>query len=289
VVGALALRFVVSSVGKPKGLTVQDWNWLAALVALTVMEVVLGIDNIIFLAILTGRLPATQQGKARFLGMALALGARLLLLFGLSWLLGLTQTVFRLTDLGVPAGWLSPAANELSWRDLILLGGGLFLIAKSTYEIHHKLERGADKPSLRGPARLGWTLVQIAVLDIVFSLDSVITAVGMSRQLWVMVTAMIIAVGVMLVFAGPVSRFVGRHPSLQMLALSFLILIGVQLVAEGIEKHIERGYLYFAMAFSLVVEMLNLRQRKVAAEEAGSEPRQVPAPDSTPAAARRSL
>jgi predicted tellurium resistance membrane protein TerC len=259
---------------------------LAALLALTVMEIVLGIDNIIFLAVLTGRLPPAQQGRARFVGLALALGARLVLLGGLSWLLGLTQTVFRLTDLGVPPGWLSPATDELSWRDLILIGGGLFLIAKSTYEIHHKLERRADRPAARGGAGFGWTLAQIVVLDLVFSLDSVITAVGMARQLWVMMTAVVIAVGVMLVFAGPVSRFVQRHPSLQMLALSFLILIGVQLVAEGVEKHIERGYLYFAMAFSLVVELLNLRQRKVDAEQEAGKPQPVPGPDNAAATAK---
>jgi predicted tellurium resistance membrane protein TerC len=252
---------------------VRDWDWAAALVTLTAMEIVLGVDNIIFLVILTGRLPAGQQPQARRLGLGLALGTRLLLLLALSWLLGLTQPVFRLTDLGVPGGWLSPATSELSGRDLILIAGGLFLIAKSTYEIHHKIEhRETDRPAARGSAGFGWTLAQIAVMDIVFSLDSVITAVGMARQIWVMVVAMVVAVGVMLAFAGPISQFVQRHPTLQMLALSFLILIGVQLVAEGIEKHIERGYIYFAMTFALVVEVLNQRVRKQAVPGTGGEP-----------------
>jgi predicted tellurium resistance membrane protein TerC len=240
-------------------------DWIVALLTLTAMEIVLGIDNIIFIAIVAGRLPAGQQERARRLGLALALGTRLLLLLALSWLLGLTRPLFRLSDLGVPPDWLSPGLNEVSWRDLILIAGGLFLIGKSTYEIHGTLEGSGEEHVPRGGGGLAWVLVQILVLDVFFSLDSVITAVGMARQLWVMVAAMVLAVGVMLVSAGPVSRFVHRHPTLKMLALSFLILIGVMLVAEGIEKHIERGYIYFAMAFALVVELLNLRLRKRAA------------------------
>jgi predicted tellurium resistance membrane protein TerC len=240
--------------------------WIIPLLTLTVMEIVLGIDNIIFIALVAGRLPAGQQATARQLGLGLALITRLLLLCALSWLLGLTRTLFTLSDLGVPAGWLPPAANEVSGRDLILIGGGLFLIGKSVFEIHGKLEGAShERADGKGAGRLGWALVQIVVLDIIFSLDSVITAVGMAQQLWVMIVAMVLAVGVMLVFAGPVSAFVHRHPTIQMLALSFLILIGVMLVAEGIEKHIERGYIYFAMAFSLIVELLNLRLRKPAA------------------------
>jgi predicted tellurium resistance membrane protein TerC len=240
-------------------------DWIVALLTLTAMEIVLGIDNIIFIAIVAGRLPPGQQGRARRLGLALALGTRLLLLLALSWLLGLTRPLFRLLDFGVPPDWLTPGLNEISWRDLILIVGGLFLIGKSTYEIHGTLEGSGEEHVPRGRGGLAWVLVQILVLDVVFSLDSVITAVGMARQLWVMVAAMVLAVGVMLVSAGPVSRFVHRNPTLKMLALSFLILIGVMLVAEGIEKHIERGYIYFAMAFALVVELLNLRLRKRAA------------------------
>jgi predicted tellurium resistance membrane protein TerC len=243
--------------------------WVIPLVTLTAMEVVLGIDNIIFIALVAGRLPAAQQATARRLGLGLALVSRLLLLCALSWMLGLTRPLFALSDLGLPADWLPPAANEVSWRDLILIGGGLFLIGKSVYEIHHKLEGASqEKPDGRGAGRLGWALAQIVVLDVIFSLDSVITAVGMAQQLWVMVVAIVLAVGVMLVFSGTVSAFVHRHPTIQMLALSFLILIGVMLVAEGVEKHIERGYIYFAMAFSLVVELLNLRLRKRAAPTA---------------------
>jgi predicted tellurium resistance membrane protein TerC len=237
-------------------------EWAVPLVTLTAMEIVLGIDNIVFIAIIAGGLPPERQAAARRLGLLLALGTRLLLLLALSWVLGLTRPVFKLSDLGVPADWLPVAANEISWRDLFLIGGGLFLIGKSTYEIHEALE-GPGGPRPAGKARgLGWAVAQIAVLDMVFSLDSVITAVGMARQVWVMAAAIVIAVGVMLACAGRVSDFVHRHPTLKMLALSFLILIGVMLVAEGIEKHIERGYIYFAMVFALAVEMLNLRVRK---------------------------
>jgi predicted tellurium resistance membrane protein TerC len=231
-------------------------HWIAPLVTLTAMEVVLGIDNIIFLAILVSRLPAAQQGTARVLGLGLALGTRLLLLFVLSWFMGIDKPLFYLADLGVPGEW---GQREITLKGLILIGGGLFLIAKSTYEIHEKLEGAGHAPKAVSTRGFAWTLVQIALIDIVFSLDSVVTAVGMAQDLWVMVTAMIIAVGVMLVFAGPISAFVLRHPSIKVLALSFLLLIGVLLVAEGLKTHIERGYIYFAMAFSLVVELLNLR------------------------------
>ncbi len=237
-------------------------DWLIALLTLTAMEIVLGIDNVIFIAVVAGRLPAGQQARARRLGLGLALVTRLLLLFTLSWMLALTRPVFCLSDLGVPASWLPAATNEMSWRDLVLIAGGLFLLGKSTFEIHATLEGPAAAPAAGGGARLGWALVQIAVLDVVFSLDSVIMAVGMARQLWVMAAAMVLAVGVMLAFADPVSDFVHRHPTLKMLALSFLILIGVLLVAEGIDKHIEHGYIYFAMAFALAVELLNLRLRR---------------------------
>jgi predicted tellurium resistance membrane protein TerC len=245
----------------------MEWDWIAPLLTLTAMEIVLGIDNVIFIAILVQRLPQEQQAKARQLGLGLALVMRLGLLFTLSWIMGLEKPLFQWTELGVPAGWFDehPQVNEVTWRDIILLGGGLFLIAKSTYELHEKLEgsHGPAQAADGGHASFAGTLIQILIIDIVFSLDSVITAVGMANQIWVMVTAMVIAVGVMLVFAGAVSRFVHKHPTLKILALSFLILIGVLLVAEGTGTHLPRGYLYFAMAFSLVVEMMNIRVRKV--------------------------
>ncbi|MGE3804200.1 MAG: TerC family protein [Gemmataceae bacterium] len=247
----------------------MGFEWIVPLLTLTLMEIVLGIDNVIFIAILVGKLPREQQARARTLGLGLALGTRLLLLFSISWVMQLTTGLFHWTDLGVPASWLgipgSEAFEELnvvSWRDVILIVGGLFLIGKSTYEIHDKLEGSEEKPSISMAGRFGMVLVQIAILDIIFSLDSVITAVGMARDLWVMVVAMVIAVGVMLFFAGAIGDFVGRHPTLKILALSFLILIGVMLVSEGVGKHIERGYIYFAMSFSLVVELINLKLRK---------------------------
>lgn len=259
-------------------------DWLIPLVTLTAMEVVLGIDNIVFIAILSSRLPMHQQAQARSLGLGAALVTRILLLCSLSWLLGLTAPVFQWTDLGIPAAWVdgpahaaAPATpgespshaapadlhdvNGVSWRDLILLVGGLFLIGKSVTEIHHRIEGGGGVHRTAEAPSLSSVLLQIAVLDIVFSLDSVITAVGMARDLWVMITAVILAVGVMLWAAGPISRFVEKHPTLKVLALSFLILIGVLLVAEGFGTPVNKGYIYFAMAFSLVVEMINLRVR----------------------------
>jgi predicted tellurium resistance membrane protein TerC len=224
---------------------------LISLLSLSAMEIVLGIDNIIFLAILSQRLPAGQQKKARRLGLVLALGMRLGLLFTLSLIMGLTSPLF--TVLG----------HGLSGRHLVLLGGGLFLIAKSVHEIHDKLEGGAEEVSAGGrSASFTATIIQILALDVVFSLDSVITAVGMAAHLWVMVVAMVAAVGVMLVFADRVSDFIHRHPSMKVLALSFLLLIGVLLVAESLGKHVEKGYIYFAMAFAFLVELLNIRARR---------------------------
>ena len=225
-------------------------TWIA-LATLAAMEIVLGVDNIVFLTILAGKLPPQQQPAARRLGLAAALGTRLLLLFAISWLMGLTADLFHV------------AGQGLSARDLILAMGGLFLIGKATWEIHDKLEtRHPTEGGARVQASFGWTIAQIALLDIVFSLDSVITAVGMARHVEVMVVAMVLAVGVMLVFAGPIGGFVEEHPTVKMLALSFLILIGVMLVMEAFEKHVPRGYVYFAMAFSLAVELLNLRVRR---------------------------
>jgi predicted tellurium resistance membrane protein TerC len=223
--------------------------WIA-LATLTVLEVVLGIDNVIFISILAGKLPKDQQGKARRLGLLLAMVTRVGLLFGLSWVVKLTKPLFGI--------W----GQQISGRDLILIGGGLFLLAKATREIHHKLEGEEGSASTRVTPKFSGVIVQILLLDIVFSLDSVITAVGMAEDIGVMVTAVIVAVGFMLVFAGPVSRFVDRHPTVKMLALSFLLLIGTTLIAEGLDVHVPKGYVYFAMAFSVMVEMLNLRLRR---------------------------
>ena len=239
-----------------------------SLLTLTAMEVVLGIDNIVFISILTGKLPPAQQPLARRLGLSLALVFRLGLLFAISWVMGLTAPLFAVLG------------KAFSGRDLILLGGGFFLLAKATHEIHAKLEVAhADRTGPAGAATFGLIFVQILALDIVFSLDSVITAVGMAQHIFVMVIAMVAAVGVMLVFAGPIGDFVTRHPSMQILALSFLLLIGVMLVAEGMGQHIGKGYIYFAMAFSLGVELLNMRLRTMVAPvtlhhrfEQGTEP-----------------
>ncbi len=234
---------------------------LVSLLTLTAMEIVLGIDNIVFISILTGRLPVSQQGAARRLGLGLALLMRLGLLFAISWVMGLTTPLFTVLGRG------------FSGRHLILLGGGLFLIAKATHEIHTKLEGAPEEtPKATSGRAFGLILVQIMLLDIVFSLDSVITAVGMVDEIAVMVVAMIIAVGVMLAFAGAVGDFVHRHPSMKILALSFLLLIGVMLVAESLGQHIAKGTIYFAMAFSLTVELLNMRLRKRSAPVTLHEP-----------------
>lgn len=231
----------------------MDWLtnpeiWIA-LVTLTVLEIVLGIDNIIFISILAGKLPPAQQGRARTIGLVLAMILRILLLLSITWIMRLTAPLFAV--LGHP----------VSGRDLILLAGGLFLIWKSTHEIHEKLEGEEGRRNVIGQVTFASVITQIALLDIVFSLDSVITAVGMARQVGVMVAAIVIAVGVMLVAAESVSGFVERHPTVKMLALSFLLLIGVTLLADGLGQHIPKGYVYFAMGFSVFVEMLNLRAR----------------------------
>ena len=234
----------------------MDWLtdpqvWIS-LFTLTALEIVLGIDNVIFISILAGKLPLAQQDKARKLGLSLALITRVILLCSISWVMSLTKVLFTLPVFEVP----------ISGKSLILLVGGLFLIGKSVVEIHEKLE-GADGHATSGGkvASFRGAIVQILLLDIVFSLDSVITAVGMANELWVMITAVIIALGVRLAFAGTISHFVNRHPTLKMLALSFLILIGVMLVGEAFGQHIPKGYIYFSMAFAFGVEMLNLRLR----------------------------
>jgi len=220
---------------------------LLALVTLTVLEIVLGVDNVIFISILAGKLPADQQDRARRLGLMAAMVMRVLLLLSLAWIIRLTAPLF------------SVLGQEISGRDLILLGGGLFLLAKATVEIHEKLEGAEGQRSAAAAPSFAAVIGQIMVLDIVFSLDSVITAVGMADDLWVMITAVILAVGVMLMSARAISDFVNHHPTVKVLALSFLLLIGMSLVAEGLDQHIPKGYIYFAMAFSVFVEMINLR------------------------------
>jgi predicted tellurium resistance membrane protein TerC len=222
--------------------------WIAFF-TLTVLEIVLGIDNIVFISILAGKLPAEQQAKARTLGLTLALGTRILLLLTLSWIVRLTSPLFTILE------------HPISGRDLILIGGGLFLIAKSTHEIHLKLE-GESRTEIGTQPSFSSVIIQILLLDVIFSLDSVITAVGMVDNVAVMIAAVVAAVLVMLVLAGGIGRFVDRHPTVKMLALSFLLLIGVTLVAEGFGQHIHKGYIYFAMAFSVFVELLNLRMQR---------------------------
>jgi predicted tellurium resistance membrane protein TerC len=225
----------------------QAW---VALLTLTALELILGIDNIVLIAVLTGRLPAERQPLARRVGLALAMLLRILLLLTMTWIMRLTAPLF------------AAFGNEISGRDLILIGGGLFLLVKGTREIHHKLEDGPDAGVPVRTATFATVLLQIAVLDIVFSLDSVITAVGMAEHIPVMVLAIVIAVLVMMAMAEPISAFVEKHPTVKILALSFLLLVGVALVADGLDHHIPRGYIYFALAFSTGVEALNLRGRR---------------------------
>jgi len=228
-----------------------SFDALLGLATLTLMEIVLGIDNVVFIAILVAKLPAAEQKLARRLGLTLALGIRILLLLTISWIMGLTKPLVTFGE------------SEISGRSLILLGGGLVLMFKATREIYEKVEAEPhDTERGKGRAVFGWVLFQILLLDIVFSLDSVITAIGMANQVSVMIIAMVLAMLVMLVSAGAISDFVERHPSIKILALSFLLLIGVMLVAEGMGTHMAKGYVYFAMAFSLLVEMLNMRYRR---------------------------
>ncbi|KSW24703.1 TerC family protein [Pseudomonas citronellolis] len=242
-------------------------EWLAspeiwvAFLTLTALEIVLGIDNIIFISILVSRLPAAQQPKARFFGLALAMGTRILLLLSITWVMRLTADLFEVFGQGV------------SGRDLILFFGGLFLLFKSTMEIYHSLE-GAEEGGQGSARSRGFmaVIIQIAIIDIIFSLDSVITAVGLVQNVPVMIAAIVISVGVMMLAAGTISDFIDKHPSLKMLALSFLIVVGTVLVAEAFEVHVPKGYVYFAMAFSLAVEALNIRLRGALARKRGEEP-----------------
>ena len=232
------------------------FEWLAhpdawiALGTLTALEIVLGIDNIIFLSVLVGRLPEKQRVFTRRVGLGLAMIARLALLFSISWIMGLTEP------------WLTVFSHTISGRDLILVGGGMFLLAKATLEIHHSLEGSEESDPAVGAASLGMVLIQIALLDIVFSLDSVITAVGLVEQLSIMAIAIILAVVVMLMAAKSIGDFVDEHPTIKILALSFLILVGVTLMVEGFDVQVPKGYIYFAMGFSVAVEMLNIRMRR---------------------------
>jgi len=223
--------------------------WIAFATLLT-LEVVLGVDNVIFISILASKLPKAQQAKARFVGLGLAMFMRIILLLSISWVIGLTAPLFTVLS------------QEISGRDIILIAGGLFLIAKSTHEIHQKLEGEEGHSSARVAPTFTSVIIQILLLDAVFSLDSVITAVGLVQQVGIMVSAIVIAVFFMMAFAGPVSSFVERHPTVKMLALSFLLLIGVTLIVEGFDGHVPKGYVYFAMAFSMFVELLNMRARK---------------------------
>ena len=223
-------------------------GWIA-LVTLTVLEIVLGIDNIVFISILAGKLRREDRERARKVGLSLAMFIRIGLLLSITWVMGLTTPIFTLV-------------KAISGRDLILIFGGLFLIAKSTHEIHEKLEGEEGAASAKVAASFTAVIIQILLLDIVFSLDSVITAVGMAEQVSIMILAVVIAVGVMLISSGPISAFVEKHPTVKMLALSFLLLIGVSLIGEGLDQHIPKGYIYFAMGFSIFVEMINLRVRK---------------------------
>ncbi len=228
---------------------------LIALLSLSALEIVLGIDNIVFISILVAKLPEAEQAHARRIGLLLAMAMRIVLLFAIGWVMSLTRPLFSLMD------------HAFAGRDLILLFGGLFLLAKATWEIHDKLEGAEHAATGTAPAKaaFGTVLLQIVILDAVFSLDSVITAVGMARHVEIMIAAVMIAIGVMLAFAGAISEFIERHPTMKMLALSFLLLIGVILIADGFGQHVSKGYIYFAMAFSLFVEILNIRIRRAKA------------------------
>ncbi len=241
-------------------------DWVLPLLTLTLMEVVLGIDNIVFLSILIGALPEERKKAARMIGLGLALGARVVLLLGIKWVMGLDKALFHWSSIGfVPDGWVeSHHVDAVTGRDLVLLAGGLFLIGKSVVEIHKKT-MGGDEDEVAQKARkasFAGVIAQIVILDLVFSLDSVISAIGMARDLWVMIVAMLVAVAFMAVFADPVSRFIDENPTFKMLALSFLVMIGVLLLAEGAGTHINKGYIYVAMVFALGVELLNMRARR---------------------------
>ena len=224
-------------------------TWIA-LLTLTFLEIVLGIDNIIFISIVAGRLPEHQQKKARLIGLSLALIVRIFLLMGITWLIGLTEPVLTISSF------------KFSWRDIILFVGGLFLIAKSTSELHHKIEANVTETEVKNVSAFGSAIVQIVLLDIIFSFDSILTAVGLTNQITLMIIAVIVSIIVMIIFSGLISAFINKHPTLQVLALSFLILIGFMLTVEAFHYHVPKGYIYFAVFFSLIVEVINIKVRK---------------------------
>ena len=240
-------------------INLTDPGVLTALVTLTILEIILGVDNIIFISIVSNKLPAEQQPKARLIGLLLAMVFRIFLLLTISWIIKLTDPVFTLPfikDEGQPLG--------ISWKDLILIAGGIFLVFKSTLEIHHKLEKA--QPEVKNPKSassvFSSVILQIVLVDAVFSFDSILTAIGLVDQVWVMIAAVVISMTIMILFSGAISRFINKHPTLQILALAFLIMIGVMLVAEGFHQHFNKSYIYTAIAFSLVVELINMRLRK---------------------------
>ncbi len=249
------MEYLIAATSAPSG-----EFWLISLFTLTVLEIVLGIDNVIFISILAGKLPEEQRARARQIGLILALVTRVLLLLSISWLMSLEKTLFT-----IPAIMAMKEPMGISGRDLILLIGGLFLLFKATYEIHEKLEGYDEHEEGKEPKKqltFSSVIIQILILDIVFSLDSVITAVGMADRIWIMVTAVIIAVGFMLAFAKAISTFIEKHPTLKILALSFLLLVGFVLVLDGLHQHVSKGYIYFAMGFSVMVEIININMKK---------------------------
>ncbi|HEY1023166.1 MAG TPA: TerC family protein [Flavisolibacter sp.] len=240
-------------------INLTDPGILTALVTLTVLEIILGVDNIIFISIVSNKLPAEQQPRARLIGLLLAMVFRIALLLAITWIIKLTNPIFTvpfIEDEGQPLG--------ISWKDLILIAGGIFLVFKSTLEIHHKLEKvkPVDQQVKVVPAAFSAVILQIVLVDAVFSFDSILTAIGLVDQVWVMITAGVISMTIMILFAGAISRFINKHPTLQILALAFLIMIGVMLVAEGFHQHFNKAYIYTAIAFSLIVELINMRLRK---------------------------
>jgi predicted tellurium resistance membrane protein TerC len=240
-------------------INLTDPGIITALLTLTVLEIILGVDNIIFISIVTNKLPEQQQPRARLIGLLLAMVFRIGLLLAISWIISLTNPVFT-----VPFVIENNAPLAISWKDIILIAGGIFLVFKSTLEIHHKLEKARPESAKSGvsPSAFGAVIFQIVMVDAVFSFDSILTAIGLVDEVWVMITAVVISMTIMILFSGVISRFINRHPTLQILALAFLIMIGVMLVAEGFHQHINKSYIYIAIAFSLIVELINMRLRK---------------------------
>jgi predicted tellurium resistance membrane protein TerC len=242
-------------------INLTDPGVLTALVTLTVLEIILGVDNIIFISIVSNKLPAEQQPRARLIGLLLAMVFRIFLLLTISWIIKLTNPLFTIPFLKTEA---DPAGIGISWKDIILIAGGIFLVFKSTLEIHHKLEiaKPQEGQVKAAPTVFSAVILQIVLVDAVFSFDSILTAIGLVDQVWVMITAVIISMTIMILFSGAISRFINKHPTLQILALAFLIMIGVMLVAEGFHQHFNKSYIYSAIAFSLIVELINMRLRK---------------------------